>query len=133
VVRRVIRDTDVVGRYGGDEFVVLLPHTTTEGAALVGTRIVELLDHQSIPIKGGPAIPIRSSVGVSMLSPHAFAAGDLPNTIPSAYFLKMAEALIKRADKALYQAKREGGQRVCQGEVTEWISLGKFNSLKDED
>ncbi len=125
VVRRVIRDTDVVGRYGGDEFVVLLPHTTTEGAALVGTRIVELLDHQSIRVKDG-AIPIRSSVGVSMLNPHTFSMGDLPSAIPTAYFLKMAEALIRRADRALYQAKREGGQRVCQGETTEWLSFEEF-------
>ena len=125
VIRRVIRDTDVVGRYGGDEFAVILPHTTSEGAALVGSRIVELLDQQSVGIED-KKLDIRSSVGVSMLEPHAFAPSDLPQTIPSSYFLNMAESLLNRADKALYQAKGKGGQCVCEGDFTHWKPLEDF-------
>ena len=127
VIRRVIRDTDVVGRYGGDEFVVLLSHTTAEGAALVGTRIVELLEQQSIRSEDG-AIPIRSSVGVSTLSPHTFKTSDLAQSIPNSYFLKTAEELIALADRALYQAKREGGHRVCRGDTVKWQDVEDFDS-----
>jgi diguanylate cyclase (GGDEF)-like protein len=133
VVRCVIRDTDVVGRYGGDEFIVILPHTTTDGAVLVGTRIVDLLDHQTIKVPGNGIIPIRSSVGVSMLSAHTFSQSDVPKIIPSAYFLKTAEALITQADRALYQAKREGGQRVCQGSLTEWMRFEELNAAADDE
>jgi diguanylate cyclase (GGDEF)-like protein len=130
VVRRVIRDTDVVGRYGGDEFAVLLPHTTSSGAALVGARIVELLDHQSIRTKSG-TILLRSSVGVSMMTPHAFAPMDLPESIPSNYFVRMAQDLILHADTALYQAKREGGQNVREGEVTRWRKVDSLDFEPD--
>ena len=128
VVRRVIRDTDVVGRYGGDEFAVLLPHTTSSGAALVGARIVELLDHQSIRTKTGP-IPLRSSVGVSMLTPHAFSPQDLPESMPSGYYTDMSQELILHADTALYQAKREGGQQVREGAVTRWKKISHPKEL----
>ncbi len=122
VIRRVIRDTDVVGRYGGDEFAVLLPHTTSSGASLVGARIVELLERQSIRTKNA-VIQLRSSVGVSMLTPHAFPGPEPPGSIPSSYFPSMSEALILHADNALYQAKREGGQCVREGEVTRWKKI----------
>lgn len=125
VIRRVIRDTDVVGRYGGDEFAVVLPHTTSEGAALVGRRIIELLGQQRVRLQG-KVLEIRSSVGVSMLDPHTFASGDLPQIIPASYYLNMAESLINRADKALYRAKGEGGQRVREGETTRWKTVKDF-------
>ncbi len=119
VIRRVIRDTDVVGRYGGDEFAVLLPHTTSSGAALVGSRIIELLDHQVIKTKTD-TISLRSSIGVSMLTPHTFAASDLSKSNSSKYYVTMAENLILNADNAMYLAKREGGQVVKEGDVTYW-------------
>ena len=119
VVRRIIRDTDVVGRYGGDEFAVLLPHTSPKGAMLVGARILELLDRQFIETEDGPQA-IRSSIGLSLLQPHVFASSDLPQMVPSGYFVMMAEELIKRADAALYAAKRTGGHCVEEGEQTEW-------------
>lgn len=131
VIRRVIRDTDVVGRYGGDEFAVLLPHTTSSGAALVGARIVELLDHQSIRTKN-TAIPLRSSVGVSMLTPHAFPAADVPEAIPASYFMGMSQSLILHADNALYQAKHEGGQCVREGEVTRWKKVAPAEPLREK-
>lgn len=90
------RKADVVARYGGDEFVVLLPNTDPEGARAVGARI---LDHARDAAKQTcPAIPVSASIGTTLAR-----AGDDP-----------AE-LLRRVDEQLYTAKRAGGDRLFGG------------------
>jgi diguanylate cyclase (GGDEF)-like protein len=90
------RKADVVARYGGDEFVVLLPNTDPEGARSVGARI---LDHaRDAARRTCPAIPVSASIGTTLAR-----AGDDP-----------AE-LLRRVDEQLYTAKRSGGDRLFAG------------------
>jgi len=92
ILRDCTRDVDVVARYGGEEFFVLMPETEGAGAAAVGDRVRERLAAEKLP--GGAAITL--SFGVAEFPAH----GDI------------GETLIAIADAALYQAKREGRDRV---------------------
>jgi len=90
------RKADVVARYGGDEFVVLLPNTDPDGARSVGARI---LDHaREAARRVCPSIPVSASIGTTVARP-----GDDP-----------AE-LLRRVDEQLYTAKRAGGDRLVAG------------------
>jgi diguanylate cyclase (GGDEF)-like protein len=89
-VNTKIRTTDILARFGGDEFVVLLANTPYEGARLLASRIreaVAAIDCSDL----SPGLAITSSLGVAEL-----ARGE------------SAEQLMGRADQALYQAKQDG-------------------------
>jgi len=89
------RPTDIVTRFGGEEFVVLMPHTDLVRAVGIAERIRATLSAAAIdPL---PA-PITGSFGVAQL-----AAGE------------QGDGLLRRADKALYLAKRSGRNRVVTG------------------
>jgi len=91
MLRESTRDVDVVARYGGEEFFVLMPETEGEGAADVADRVRARLAKEKLP--GGN---VTLSFGVAEFPAH----GDV------------GETLIAIADAALYQAKREGRDRV---------------------
>lgn len=96
---RNLRTFDLVARMGGEEFLVILPDTDSEAAALVAERLRERIGDQ--PFKVGHevgALTVTVSIGYTI----GGAPGDL------------AEVLIKRADDALYQAKRTGRNRVVR-------------------
>lgn len=118
-LRGATRGSDIVGRYGGDEFAIILPQTNIEDAERVGSRILHVLreTHLEPP---NDAFALRSSMGVSVQEPHAFDSAEIPRPIPHSYFQAMAQVLIQRADEALYQAKREGGDVLIRGAVVEW-------------
>jgi len=120
VLRMATRENDVVGRYGGDEFAVVLPQTDAEGAAHVGHRLVELLAERSVPVPGGPRT-LTGSVGIATLLPHEYRTTGLLGPIPARYFQDTATALIERADQALYVAKERGKNRVCSAEPLDWV------------
>ncbi len=91
-MRSVLRDADLLARFGGEEFVVVLPSTPLDGAVQSAERVREAL--ASRPVEAaGQAIPVTASFGVSAYRADA---------------LMTPEWLIKEADLALYEAKRAG-------------------------
>jgi diguanylate cyclase (GGDEF)-like protein len=95
VLRAGTRDTDLVAKYGGDEFMVVLPHSTREGATLVAERL-------------------RQAVADSVF-PHV-AAGEITCSIGIAVFPEDASqpmALVGAADQALFAAKGAGKNRIA--------------------
>lgn len=93
VVLKCIRKTDIIARYGGDEFIVVLPNTDTETARSVAERIREDVSEAYIPPIDGVVISsIHCSVGISTYPVHC----DSKNS------------LIKTSDLALYMAKKSG-------------------------
>jgi diguanylate cyclase (GGDEF)-like protein len=95
-VREELRDTDFAARYGGDEFVVLLPQTSESQ----GAQFAERLRKRLAQVSEQAGLQVSGSLGVAAVS-----AEDLD--APEA-----AEDLLRRADDALYRAKRSGRDRV---------------------
>jgi diguanylate cyclase (GGDEF)-like protein/PAS domain S-box-containing protein len=97
VCTRTLREIDVIGRFGGEEFAVLLPETAAEQAMEAAERLRLAVTGASIQIEGGEALCFTVSIGMSGL---ALTDGDI-------------DAVLKRADAALYEAKNAGRNRVC--------------------
>jgi len=95
-LRRNIRGVDLACRYGGEEFVVLMPDTDYRQAQGVAERVRMAVAERSFEIASGRGLTITISVGLALNESQV----DSP------------EALLKRADVALYRAKREGRNRV---------------------
>jgi diguanylate cyclase (GGDEF)-like protein len=95
-VREELRDTDFAARYGGDEFVVLLPQTNESQ----GAQFAERLRRRLVKVSQDAGLPVRGSIGVAAVSADEL---DSPDA---------AEDLLRRADEALYRAKRSGRDRV---------------------
>jgi len=95
-VRRAIRGIDVACRLGGEEFVVAMPDTDAALALLVGERLRQKIAAEPFPIGDNKTIDVTVSVGVCSLTSTADTADDL----------------VRRADEALYRAKRDGRNRV---------------------
>lgn len=93
-LRKMVRDMDIPGRYGGEEFAVLLPETLPSQALVVAERIRQAVSDLKIT-SDGERIPVTVSLGL---------AGD-PNP-------ESLNALMKTADAALYRAKESGRNRV---------------------
>ncbi len=96
ILKDNIREIDFIGRFGGEEFAVILPEATTEISCRVAERLREKVAKEEITAYD-EHIHLTLSIGV---------AGFPGNTGDSA-------ALIELADKALYKAKKEGRNRVC--------------------
>ena len=100
VLRQRLRASDVLGRYGGEEFMVLLPSTDLHGAAQLAEQLRQAV--QAAPCEWqGQRIPFTVSIGVA-------ASADTPAD-PS----RTSEALLQAADQALYRAKDDGRNRVA--------------------
>ena len=95
-LRRNIRGVDLACRYGGEEFVVLMPDTDFHQAQGVAERVRQAVAERVFEIDAGKGLAVTVSVGVALNESDM----DTP------------EMLIKRADVALYRAKREGRNRV---------------------
>ena len=94
-VTEVVRSTDVRCRYGGDEFLIILPETSVAGASQVAENIRRAITSMEL-FTGRPGERVTCSIGV--------AAGREGELEP--------EGVIARADAALYEAKRGGRNRV---------------------
>ncbi len=96
-IRKCIRNIDLACRYGGEEFVVVMPETDLAVAAMVAERLRRRIAGEPFAIQQGAAsLEVTISIGIAALG------GGEDN----------AAAILKRADQALYRAKRDGRNRV---------------------
>lgn len=96
-VRSTVRGADLACRYGGEEFVVVMPDTAADVAAVIAERLRGIIESKPFVLKGaGVSLDITASMGIAT----AGRGFDTP------------EQLLKQADLALYQAKRDGRNRV---------------------
>lgn len=94
-INRLMRKTDIFARWGGEEFVILMTHTSLDGALIAAEKVrqsVEAIEHPEVG-------HVTISIGVS-----------------ERQFGERLNAWFKRTDKALYQAKKEGRNRVVAGD-----------------
>lgn len=95
ILRTMARTEDVSARWGGEEFIILLGHTACAGATVLAERLRSMVESQCLRIT---SVPVTVSLGVAELNDR-----------------EEGEALLKRADSALYRAKDEGRNRVVVG------------------
>ena len=93
-ISNCLRASDVVGRWGGDEFLAVLPGITRQFLASVSEKLRTLVSQSTVPVSGS-GVRVTISVGAAMVAP-----GDSP------------ESLMKRADQQLYASKQSGRNRV---------------------
>ena len=99
-LQRCLRQADVLARFGGEEFVVLLPQVDERGAMESAERIRAALESSGIH-PGGPRKRVTVSIGLAMFPCHA----------------DSADTLLRAADEALYRAKDAGRNRVVSAEL----------------
>ncbi|MEM8746904.1 MAG: GGDEF domain-containing protein [Actinomycetota bacterium] len=98
LLRATVRDEDIVGRYGGEEFLVLLPGTDQEGAGVLADRLIAAFNSTALELPDGSAHLQTTSIGVASLD-HLGADAS-------------RASLVRAADMALYLAKAEGKNRM---------------------
>ncbi len=91
-----MREIDLIGRYGGEEFCFLMPRTTLEQAARAIERLRNVIEHTPLPISAQRKLSVTCSFGIAELS-----RSD-----------RNLRSLVDRADRALYRAKQQGRNRV---------------------
>ena len=96
LLRSFVRETDFAGRYGGDEFMVLLPETPKHIAERLAAEIQALIGATPLRVEGR-TLPLTVSLGMASFPRDA----------------RTAESLMAEADSAMYNAKRAGRNRVC--------------------
>ncbi len=100
-IKKELRENDIPSRYGGEEFAILLPHTTLEEAQLVAQRLRSAIEKKKINIEeynieGVKQLSVTISIGVSQYDKK----------------MKEPQQLYQNADKALYSAKENGRNKV---------------------
>ena len=106
LLKQSIRNEDILGRFGGEEFLLLLPMTEQPAAEQVADKLIQLLRQQPLQL-GDTAIALTTSIGI------ATAHANSP--------VLSSETMLQQADKALYHAKANGRDQVITYKV---ISLG---------
>jgi diguanylate cyclase (GGDEF)-like protein len=92
-----IRTTDFVARYGGDEFAIITPHTDKTNASVLASRLLSMTGRELIRLDESVQFSVTVSIGLATFVDDA----------------SSGEGLIKSADKALYEAKKLGKNRMC--------------------
>ena len=110
VSNKVLREMDIMGRIGGEEFAVLLPETDTEQALLVAERLRQKIAATDVHLDQGNTVRYSVSIGVATLGADETGI----------------DALLHRADQALYQAKKTGRDKVCIAESGADVRVGEL-------
>lgn len=97
VFRRSLRKEDIIGRIGGEEFALLLPHTNLQSALILAERIKDGIAQSSVTSHNNKKIKVTISMGATELT----------------HFDNDYQCLYRRADEALYKAKKNGRNKVC--------------------
>lgn len=92
-----VRNTDVFGRIGGEEFVVVLPDTSVQDALSFGETLLSIVRHIALPTTDDKTLNITVSIGLAAREPQDADLSDM----------------LKRADKNLYRAKQTGRDQIC--------------------
>ena len=100
IIKSALRESDIPARYGGEEFAILLPYTHIEEAEIVGERLRKAIENSPvfIDIEGVETKSINVTISMGLAEFNNSESG---------------EELFERADKALYNAKTSGRNRVC--------------------
>ena len=102
-----VRGVDLAVRYGGEEFVVIVPDTTLDIAQIVAERLRASFAGQPFPVSADVGeLPVTISIGVAI-------TGAARET---------GEDLLRRADEALYEAKRTGRNRIVMAEPADGVA-----------
>jgi diguanylate cyclase (GGDEF)-like protein len=110
VLVRSLRNIDIIARYGGDEFVIVLPETSVKTAFRIATRLQRAFQEYVFLKKEGLKIQMTASFGVSGYPEHAISKNDL----------------ISLSDQAMYRAKNTGRNRICIAEPMTEKGQGRF-------
>jgi diguanylate cyclase (GGDEF)-like protein len=102
-LRRSVRPSDCVARFGGEEFVVVAPDCDRDAALAIAARFRRALDKQSLPPLEGRSSQITTSAGVAVATPAS---------VVSSVAARETQVLLAEADQALYQAKANGRNAV---------------------
>jgi len=114
VLRESVRDSDLPGRWGGEEFIVLLPHTDIKGADKAAKQWLYHLNESPIQMADGTMLPISFSAGIAVLE------GDEKGDVNT-----LANHLLHVADGRMYMAKELGRNRVvAEGDVPDVLGGG---------
>lgn len=98
IFREALREGDICGRYGGEEFSIVFPETETKGALMAAERIRAAVEAHTFEVNGiNKPLRLTISIGISSMSD---------------YHTDKAK-MLEEADRGLYQAKQEGRNRVC--------------------
>ena len=97
VIFSCLRTMDTAYRYGGEEFTIILPETRLQKAVLVGERVREVLSREYLNPAPGKKVTVTISIGATEF--------HLPEDT--------LETFVKRADRAMYQSKRSGRNKIC--------------------
>jgi diguanylate cyclase (GGDEF)-like protein len=100
VIGATVREIDVVSRFGGDEFTVILPQTGPEGAAIIAERIRQKITETTFLASYGLNVRITASLGIASFPDHGRTKDDL----------------LARADQAMYMVKGRGKNGVALAE-----------------
>jgi len=101
VIRGTVREIDVVARFGGDEFTVILPQTGADGARVIAERIRERIAATRYLGTHGLDVRVTASIGIATYPDHGVTGEDL----------------VARADQAMYAAKEAGKDRIAVADV----------------
>jgi diguanylate cyclase (GGDEF)-like protein/PAS domain S-box-containing protein len=103
ILNQRVRETDIIGRMGGDEFTVLLINVGLANVRHVAAQIIETVEKYVVVTEDGQRVKFTVSIGISLFPDHSSAP----------------EILLSYADIAMYRAKGEGRNRACVYEVTQ--------------
>ncbi|MBI9046935.1 MAG: diguanylate cyclase [Anaerolineaceae bacterium] len=107
--QEILRKSDIIGRYGGEEFIILLPSTESPTAIHAAQRLCEEIELLGVQYEG-KKISVTASFGVASVSKSS---------------QRGLEDIVRRADQALYAAKSSGCNRVCVSDQPDQIPQGK--------